>query len=149
MKTALGVEADGSFTKTPAHARITLTPTQYARLVSRERSPEPVEPQPGGDQPHRFLPRPESGTQEETAFLAEIAVSEDQAEKEQEARDLQEAIALSEEESAARVADETLVSLTETEDESTTTMETHIELVESQTGPAPHRTRRCHTLSPL
>ena len=47
------------------------------------------------------------------------------------------------------MAAETFVSLTETEDESTTTMEPHIELVERQTAPATHKTRRCRTLLPL
>ena len=70
-------------------------------------------------------------TQDEKVVLAEIAVSEDQVEGEQEARDLQEAIALSEDESAARVVVATLVSLSETEDEPTTTMETHKERVET------------------
>ena len=65
-------------------------------------------------------------TLEEKALLSEFAVSEDQAEREQEERALQEAIALSEDESAVRVVVATLVSLTETEDESTTTIETHI-----------------------
>ena len=92
----LGVEMDGSFTKTPASTRITLTPTRVVRLVSRERSPEPV------DQPHRVLPRPESVAQEENTFLVHIASSEDQAEREPEDRDLQETIiALSEDEGAA------------------------------------------------
>ena len=64
-------------------------------------------------------------------FLAEVAVSEDQANREQEERELKETIAFSEDENAARVAAENLVSLSETEDESATTMETHIELVET------------------
>ena len=56
-------------------------------------------------------------TQEDKAILAEVAISEDQAEKEvEDARDLAQAVALSlQDEGAARVVDDNLVSLTETE----------------------------------
>ena len=88
----LGVTVDGSWTRATAHTRITLTPARDARLVSHERSPELVGSPQGEDQLYRFLPRPESVTLEEKAFLSEIAVSEDQSEREQEEQELQEAI---------------------------------------------------------
>ena len=87
--------------------------------------------------------------QAEKAFLAKVAVSEDQAEREQEERELQQAIALSEDESAARVAAENLVSLSETEDESTTAMETHMELVETpKLGTGRVAVKRSHCSDP-
>ena len=77
----LGVTADGSWAEPPAHSRITLTPAGDVRLVSREQSPVPVEPPPEEEQPLRLLPRPETVTLEERAFLSDLAVSEAQEER--------------------------------------------------------------------
>ena len=106
----LGVKADGSWVEAPAHSRITLTPAGDVRLASRERSPVPVEPPPEEDQPLRLLPRPETVALEERALLSELAVSENQAERDREEQELQEAIGLSELESAACVVVTNLVS---------------------------------------
>ena len=73
----LGVEADGSFSRATTHTRIRLTQATYVRLVLRVRSPEPIGQK--RDRPLHLLPRPESVTQAEIAFLAKVAISEDQA----------------------------------------------------------------------
>ena len=127
----LGVTAEGSWVDAPAHSRITLTPAGDVRLVSRKRSPVPIGPPPEEGHPRRLLLRPATVTLEERALLSELAVSEAQAERGREEQEVQEASGLSEDESAACVVVPTLVSLSETEDESTTTMETQTELREA------------------
>ena len=70
-------------------------------------------------------------TLEERAVLSELAVPEAQEERAQEEHDAEEAVGLTKDESATWVAAPTLVSLSETEDESTLTAEAHTELIDT------------------
>ena len=102
-----------------------------------------MEPSQDEAEPLRLLPRPECVTLEKRAFLSEVALSSAQAEQ-----DVEEAGGLIEGESSACAVAPTMASLSETEYESTLTMETRVSSLTHQVGRAAHRQRRCQTLSP-
>ena len=94
-------------------------------MVSRELS-QVSEPSQERAEPPILLPRPNTVTLEERAVLSEVALPSGREELEPDGT-----IGLFEDESAACVAAPTLVSLSETTDESITTMESLIDSVET------------------
>ena len=122
----LGVAGDGLRASASAHESIRITARDEVRWVSRERSQvaetePPTEPSQEEAEPLALPPGANAVTLKERACLPEVALSSASAEEPEETNGLQDS------ESAACVAASTMVSLSDTEDESITAMESLIE----------------------